>query len=121
MRRTLTATAIALATSAGADTPVLTVYAGASPESADEVLALALPPQEVWDLRPHLERYADAIAADPAPLLGLSVVDPKERCIIELIRLVKQRSPDKRVILETPLGGERFLEELEDDPLPRIC
>jgi len=28
---------------------------------------------------------------------------------------------DKRVILETTLGGERFLEELEDDPLPRIC
>jgi hydrogenase expression/formation protein HypE len=27
----------------------------------------------------------------------------------------------KRVILETELGGERFLEELEDDPLPRIC
>ncbi len=30
-------------------------------------------------------------------------------------------SSDDRVILETPLGGERFLEELEDDPLPRIC
>ncbi len=28
---------------------------------------------------------------------------------------------DERVILETPLGGERFIEELEDDPLPRIC
>lgn len=28
---------------------------------------------------------------------------------------------DQRVILETSLGGERFLEELEDDPLPRIC
>lgn len=28
---------------------------------------------------------------------------------------------DARVILETSLGGERFLEELEDDPLPRIC
>ncbi len=27
----------------------------------------------------------------------------------------------RRVILETELGGERFLEELEDDPLPRIC
>ncbi len=26
-----------------------------------------------------------------------------------------------RLFLETPLGGERFLEELEDDPLPRIC
>lgn len=28
---------------------------------------------------------------------------------------------DKHVILETELGGERILEELEDDPLPRIC
>jgi hydrogenase expression/formation protein HypE len=28
---------------------------------------------------------------------------------------------DRRVIQETTLGGERFLEELEDDPLPRIC
>ncbi len=26
-----------------------------------------------------------------------------------------------QVVLETPLGGERLLEELEDDPLPRIC
>ena len=25
------------------------------------------------------------------------------------------------VVIETALGGERFLEELEDDPLPRIC
>jgi hydrogenase expression/formation protein HypE len=25
------------------------------------------------------------------------------------------------VVLETELGGERVLEELEDDPLPRIC
>ena len=27
----------------------------------------------------------------------------------------------ERVVLETELGGERILEELEDDPLPRIC
>ena len=26
-----------------------------------------------------------------------------------------------RVVLETELGGQRFLDELEDDPLPRIC
>ena len=26
-----------------------------------------------------------------------------------------------RVVLATAIGGERFLEELEDDPLPRIC
>jgi hydrogenase expression/formation protein HypE len=25
------------------------------------------------------------------------------------------------VVVETPLGGERLLQELEDDPLPRIC
>jgi hydrogenase expression/formation protein HypE len=28
---------------------------------------------------------------------------------------------ERRLILQTSLGGERFLEELEDDPLPRIC
>jgi len=28
---------------------------------------------------------------------------------------------EPRVILETVIGGERYLEELEDDPLPRIC
>jgi len=27
----------------------------------------------------------------------------------------------QRLILRTPLGGERVIEELEDDPLPRIC
>ncbi|MBS3954994.1 MAG: hydrogenase expression/formation protein HypE [Methylomicrobium sp.] len=27
----------------------------------------------------------------------------------------------KHVILETTIGGERLLEQLEDDPLPRIC
>jgi hydrogenase expression/formation protein HypE len=27
----------------------------------------------------------------------------------------------RHVILQTGLGGERLLEELEDDPLPRIC
>jgi hydrogenase expression/formation protein HypE len=28
---------------------------------------------------------------------------------------------DAHVVLVTELGGERTLEELEDDPLPRIC
>jgi len=27
----------------------------------------------------------------------------------------------QHVVLQTPLGGERILEELEDEPLPRIC
>jgi hydrogenase expression/formation protein HypE len=36
-------------------------------------------------------------------------------------RIGRISAEDQRVILETELGGERFLEELEDDPLPRIC
>ena len=31
------------------------------------------------------------------------------------------RAQPQRVVLRTPLGGERVIEELEDDPLPRIC
>ncbi len=36
-------------------------------------------------------------------------------------RIGRISAADSRVVLETSLGGERFLEELEDDPLPRIC
>ncbi|MDJ0794045.1 MAG: hydrogenase expression/formation protein HypE [Woeseiaceae bacterium] len=39
----------------------------------------------------------------------------------EAVRIGRIVAGEQRVILETPLGGERFLEELEDDPLPRIC
>lgn len=39
----------------------------------------------------------------------------------DAVRIGRISATDKRVILETELGGERFLEELEDDPLPRIC
>lgn len=39
----------------------------------------------------------------------------------EAARIGRIVADEQRVILETPLGGERFLEELEDDPLPRIC
>jgi hydrogenase expression/formation protein HypE len=39
----------------------------------------------------------------------------------ECARIGQIRADVDRVILETELGGERFLEELEDDPLPRIC
>ncbi|VFN03281.1 MAG: hydrogenase expression/formation protein HypE [Candidatus Kentron sp. G] len=32
-----------------------------------------------------------------------------------------QQATSQQVIVETEFGGERILEELEDDPLPRIC
>jgi hydrogenase expression/formation protein HypE len=31
------------------------------------------------------------------------------------------REQPQRLVLRTVLGGERVIEELEDDPLPRIC
>ena len=40
---------------------------------------------------------------------------------IDAARIGRATAAETRVVLETPLGGERFLEELEDDPLPRIC
>ncbi len=39
----------------------------------------------------------------------------------EAARIGRITAAEQRIVLETPLGGERFLEELEDDPLPRIC
>jgi len=45
-----------------------------------------------------------------------SIPDGKDAAIIGRID-----SGLSQVILQTSLGGERFLEELEDDPLPRIC
>jgi radical SAM superfamily enzyme YgiQ (UPF0313 family)/MoaA/NifB/PqqE/SkfB family radical SAM enzyme len=54
------------------------------------------------ELAPHLDEYAELIATHPARLVGLSVVDPKERCTIELIRRVKARAPDKRILLGGP-------------------
>jgi hydrogenase expression/formation protein HypE len=31
------------------------------------------------------------------------------------------REQPQRLVLQTEIGGERVIEELEDDPLPRIC
>ncbi len=45
-----------------------------------------------------------------------SIPDGKDAAIIGHVD-----SGLSQVILQTSLGGERFLEELEDDPLPRIC
>jgi hydrogenase expression/formation protein HypE len=53
-------------------------------------------------------------AADAA-LSALRKVAPKSALIGE----IKRGSP--QVVLDTAFGGQRALDELEDDPLPRIC
>jgi hydrogenase expression/formation protein HypE len=83
-----------------------------------------------------VQSVCDMLGYDPLFLACegrvVAVVDPVEASQV----LAKWRSiPDgndaaiighvdsglSQVILQTALGGERFLEELEDDPLPRIC
>ncbi len=54
--------------------------------------------------------------AEQALACWQSLEDGKEAAIIGSIE-----SGNPYVILTTELGGERILEELEDDPLPRIC
>ena len=56
--------------------------------------------------------------ADAADALAAMRAEPSgtEAAIVGEIR-----EDVRRVVLRTSIGGERLLEELEDDPLPRIC
>jgi hydrogenase expression/formation protein HypE len=58
----------------------------------------------------------DASQAEAALATWRQLPEGKQAAIIGHIS-----AQDKYVVLNTELGGERVLEELEDDPLPRIC
>jgi hydrogenase expression/formation protein HypE len=53
--------------------------------------------------------------ASDSALLALRRVAPAAALIGEI------RADGPQVILETSFGGQRSLDELDDDPLPRIC
>lgn len=55
--------------------------------------------------------------AEQALALWHNLAQGQEAAIIGAIQSIQ----NPRVILQTELGGERLLDELEDDPLPRIC
>ncbi|MGR9116917.1 MAG: hydrogenase expression/formation protein HypE [Gammaproteobacteria bacterium] len=63
-------------------------------------------------------RVIAVVCADQAEqaLAAMHQAGSREAAIIGQIE-----SGRAQVLLETELGGERILEELEDDPLPRIC
>jgi radical SAM superfamily enzyme YgiQ (UPF0313 family) len=71
-------------------------------------------------LGPHLDLYAEMIAQHPAPLVGLSVVDPKERCTIELIRRVKAIAPEKRFLLGGPACVTGEYRRVFTDTIPEL-
>jgi len=87
-------------------------------------------------VRPAVQTVCDLLGYDPLYLACegrvVAVVGPEEA---EALLRAWRALPDgidaaiigetvaahNQLILETGLGGERLLEELEDDPLPRIC
>jgi len=58
----------------------------------------------------------DAAEADAALAAVRALPCGRDAAIVGQVR-----DQPRRVVLRTPLGGERVIEELEDDPLPRIC
>jgi hydrogenase expression/formation protein HypE len=62
-------------------------------------------------------RLVAVVAAETAPqaLAALCAVAPRAAHIGHV------SADGVQVVLETAFGGRRFLDELEDDPLPRIC
>jgi hypothetical protein len=60
-----------------------------------------------------LQSYA--VTSTPGALRWQALPEGAAACIIG-----RMEAGDGRVILETNLGGRRILDELEDDPLPRI-
>jgi hydrogenase expression/formation protein HypE len=59
---------------------------------------------------------ADAASANEILNRWRTLPEGRDACIIGRVE-----AGDSRVILEPELGGRRILDELEDDPLPRIC
>ncbi len=64
-------------------------------------------------------RIVAVVAAETADLALATLQAFPEGQLAAKIGLLLAGKP--HLILETELGGERFLEELEDEPLPRIC
>jgi len=61
------------------------------------------------------------VAILPPPTAAAALSRLRELGCKEAALVGELQAGPARVVLETRLGGERILEELEDDPLPRIC
>ncbi len=86
-------------------------------------------------VRPQVRAVCEILGYDPYFLACegrvVAVIDPAHvGSAIDAMRqhpsgrdaaCIGQITAGQRVVLETELGGERILDELEDDPLPRIC
>lgn len=92
--------------------------------------------QEQLPVRDPVQSVCEMLGYDPMYLACegrvVAVVDPKQ--VQDLLACWRDLDEGKEaaiigeidsnipyVLMETDIGGERILEELEDDPLPRIC
>ncbi len=99
------------------------------------VMGIDLQQSEI-PVRDPVQSVCDMLGYDPMYLACegrvVAVVDPAEA--EELLQrwqalpegedaaiIGNVNAADRHVLLTTELGGQRILEELEDDPLPRIC
>lgn len=87
-------------------------------------------------VRDPVQSVCDMLGYDPMYLACegrvVAVVDPAEaEALLQTWRTLDEGRDAslighidarlRHVVMETAIGGERILEELEDDPLPRIC
>ena len=92
--------------------------------------------QENLPVRDPVQSVCDMLGYDPMYLACegrvVAIVDPSEASsLLEKWQSLEEGqdaaiighidSAMQHVLMETEIGGERILEELEDDPLPRIC
>ena len=92
--------------------------------------------QDRLPVRDPVQSVCDMLGYDPMYLACegrvVAVVDPADaQALLETWRGLEEGhdaaiighidSGLQYVLMETGIGGERILEELEDDPLPRIC
>ncbi len=93
--------------------------------------------QQEIPIREPVQAVCEILGYDPLFLACegrvVAVIDPKQsNALLECwhslhegreAAIIGEIREDRggRVVLHTPLGGERLLQELEDDPLPRIC
>ncbi|MEN8207322.1 MAG: hydrogenase expression/formation protein HypE [Pseudomonadota bacterium] len=92
--------------------------------------------QDKLPVRDPVQSVCEMLGYDPMYLACegrvVAVVDPSDaQALLETWRDLEEGrdaaiighidSGIQHVVMETDIGGERILEELEDDPLPRIC
>ena len=92
--------------------------------------------EENLPVRDPVQSVCDMLGYDPMYLACegrvVAIIDPSQADeLLETWRSIEEGSQSANigyiddalnyVLMETKIGGERILDELEDDPLPRIC